>query len=126
MTDAVEEAQTVQAEGSPFRELSFGQAAVTEPSPHRNKLLAGVGLAAVLAAGYVFYAWSAGTPQAALPTAPPGPTSLSKPPLTALPVLSDEQIDAIFGPVLVPRSPLAPASGDSPAAPSDQAPNNSN
>jgi general secretion pathway protein A len=99
-------AEATQASSQP-RELSFGQALEKPPSRIFRAMLAGVAAVAVVGGAYWLYAWSAGTPDAAVPPPPAGPASLFKPPPKPLAVPTEDQINAMFPPV-APR-PARPA-----------------
>jgi general secretion pathway protein A len=117
-------ARTVTTTVGPERELNFGQRAAEAPAHRLRYLLAGVGGTVLILAGYLSWAWSAGTPAAAVPPPPTGPTSLVKPLLQALDVPSQQQIDEWFPPLPPPRPVPPPAVEDAPASPEN--PDNSN
>jgi general secretion pathway protein A len=105
---------TIAATAAPARELSFGQALEKPPSKIFRAMLGGVAAVAVLGGLYWLYAWSAGTPDTAVPKPPAGPASLVKPPPKPLPVPTEDQINATFPPV-APR-PAAAAPLDTPSS----------
>jgi general secretion pathway protein A len=99
------------AAGAPTRELTFAQE-LERPSPARKIILGAIGAAALIGVSFVWWARSAGTPQAAIPAPPARPASLLKMPSGPLPVPSQEEIDALFPPV--PVRPAAPAPQETP------------
>jgi len=112
----------------PTRELSFGLALEKPPSKIFRGMLAGVVAVAVVGGSYWLYAWSAGTPETAVPKPPAGPASLVKPPPKPLPVPTEDQINAAFPPVASAPRPAQPnADAQSPETPSSvEAPGNRN
>jgi general secretion pathway protein A len=116
-SDGMAAAAMAAATAASARELSFGQS-LEEPRPVRLKLfLGGVAAAAALAVGYVMYAQSAGTPQAAVPPPPARPATLIKPPQPPLAVPSDEQVLEWFppSPMVQPRPAPSPVDVAAPA-----------
>lgn len=113
-------AEATTAAATPARELSFGQALEKPPSKIFRAMLGGIAAVAVLGGSYWLYAWSAGTPDAAVPPPPAGPASLVKPPPKPMPVPTEDQINAMFPPVVVPPRPAPQA--DSPTDPTSVEP----
>lgn len=107
---------TMPAAPVPSRELSFGQALEKPPSKIFRAMLGAVVAVAVVGGSYWLYAWSAGTPDAAVPKPPAGPASLVKPPPKPVPVPTEDQINAMFPPVAPRPAPPsdAPASVETP------------
>jgi general secretion pathway protein A len=99
------------AAGAPTRELTFAQE-LERPSPARKIMLAAIGAVALIGVSFVWWARSAGTPQAAIPTPPARPASLLKMPSGPLPVPSQAEIDALFPPL-----PVRPAASMPPETP---------
>jgi general secretion pathway protein A len=97
------------AAGAPARELTFAQE-LERPSPVRKIIFGAIGAGALIAAGFMWWARSAGTPQAAVPAPPTRPASLSKAPPGPLAVPSQDEIDALFPPArAAAASPALPA-----------------
>jgi general secretion pathway protein A len=95
------------AAGAPARELTFAQE-LERPSRGRAVILGTIGAVALIAAGFVWWARSAGTPQAAIPAPPARPASLLKMPSGPLPVPSQDEMDALLQQTGRPAAALPP------------------
>ncbi|MEO8482724.1 MAG: AAA family ATPase [Acidobacteriota bacterium] len=117
-SDGLAEAAMTEATlaAAPTRELSFGQALEKPPSKIFRAMLAAVAAVAVVGGSYWMYAWSAGTPDTAVPSPPAGPASLVKPAPKPLPVPTEDQINAMFPPVAPRPAAVTPLDGPTPSS----------